>query len=105
MLSLDVQDTFLEVEPSWSAPLAQTASLGLKQSAVRWLPSAVHPLTGGALAIAGSWDEPGQNELSVWSVSLSATSGPGVGADGDAQMVGDSGNGLVVSQLKYWVDF
>lgn len=67
MLALDDDDQFLDIE-IYQPPLAQTASLGLKQSCVRWLPSA-HPVSGGALALAGSWDEP-SNELSVWSVLL-----------------------------------
>ena len=69
MIGLDEDDQFLDVEPVYQPPLAQTASLGLKQSTVCWLPSVVDPLSEGALALAGSWDEP-QNELSAWSVLL-----------------------------------
>jgi len=71
MIGLDDEDQFLDVEPAYQPPLAQTASLGLKQSTVCWLPSVVDPLSEGALALAGSWDEP-QNELSAWSVLLAA---------------------------------
>ena len=92
MLGLTTEDTFLDIGTTCAAPLAQTASLGLKQSAVRWLPSAVHPITGGALALAGSWDEC-KNELSAWSVLLtesddSAMDGSAPRAPVAAQSVG-----------------
>ena len=91
MLGLDDEDTYLDIS-TYSPPLAQTASLGLKQSTVRWLPQAVHPVTGGALALAGSWDER-TNELSAWSVLLaenddSAMDGSAPAAPAAAQSVG-----------------
>lgn len=78
MLALDEDDTFLEVAEEPPAPqplLAQTRSLGLKQSAVRWLPSAV--VGNRALALAGSWDDPESNELSMWSVQAEAPADEG----------------------------
>lgn len=64
MLGLDDDDVFLDVEPPVTTPLAQTASLGVKQSCVRWLP------TAAPVALAGSWDEESTNELSLWCVQV-----------------------------------
>ena len=68
--ALDEDDTFLEAPPPAAAPplIAQTRSLGAKQGAVRWLPTN----NQGALALAGSWDDPGSNALTAWSVQLDA---------------------------------
>ena len=72
MIALDDDDFFLETrpeQPAAAAPLlAQTRSIGLKQSVVRWLPA----VGSRALALAGSWDEP-SNELSAWSVQVEAS--------------------------------
>ena len=73
MIALDDDDFFLETRaaPEAAAPaplLAQTRSIGLKQSVVRWLPA----VGSRALALAGSWDEP-SNELSAWSVQVEAS--------------------------------
>ena len=57
-------DDVIELEPP---PVAQTASIGMKQSTIRWLP--LEPTSFGALVLSGTWDEP-QNELSAWSVRL-----------------------------------
>ncbi len=65
-------------------PVAQTPSLGRKQSAVRWLPGKPHP-EAGALALAGSWDEP-ENELAAWRVRLdSAPADDALAMDDDAE--------------------
>ena len=73
MIALDDDDFFLETRaaPEAAAPaplLAQTRSIGLKQSVVRWLPA----VGSRALALAGSWDEP-SNALSAWSVQVEAS--------------------------------
>ena len=69
MLGLDDDDLVLAEQEELAAPLAQTPSLGLKQSAVRWLPGAAS--ADGAIAAAGSWDEyenGGEDQVALWSV-------------------------------------
>ena len=61
-------------------PVSQTPSLGLKQSVVRWVPG--EPTEAGALALAGSWDEPA-NELSAWRVRLDDGNAMPMNADDD----------------------
>lgn len=85
MLALDDADLVLDASvgaDTYTTPLAQTPSLGLKQCAVRWLPSAVRHQSGGVICLAGSWDEEA-NELSAWSVLLDGDDGSGDVAMGD----------------------
>ena len=80
MLALDDDDLLLDA-PEEALPIpvqtytAQTRSLGFKQSVVRWLPAAASG--SRPLALAGSWDDPVSNELSVWSVQPEVPVDPG----------------------------
>jgi len=78
-----LQDLVAEQEEEQDGSLVvDTSSLGLKQSAVRWLESEGCSLAGlaeasggDAVAVAGSWDETvngGEDQIALWSVSFSA---------------------------------
>lgn len=66
-MSLALDDTDFEIDTSEQPPFAQTPSLGLKQSVVRWLPMDLG--TGATIAVSGSWDEE-TNELAAWRVQV-----------------------------------
>ena len=80
-MSLGLDDADFEIDTSEQPPFAQTPSLGLKQSVVRWLP--VDLGTGGTVAVSGSWDEE-TNELAAWRVQVESDADASTMRDEDA---------------------